>query len=112
MGGRLYPSEAPAPLPRTSWWRSLIAATMAPPAHEDENADRRVGKAFVGLALGFALVALLVGLRSAPADSPAVAVAMVTSRTVVALGLLAFGYALLRMGERLLAPRSARRQES
>jgi hypothetical protein len=105
--GGLYPSEPPPPLPRTSWWRSLIASTVAPgPGTEEESADRRIGKTCLGMAFGFALLALLVGLRGAPAEPSAVAVAIVTSRTVVALGLIAFGYGALRVGERFFTPRS------
>ena len=106
--GGLYPSEPPASLPRTSWWRSLIASTVAPgpESSEEENADRRIGKTCLGMAFGFALLALLVGLRAAPAEPPPVAVAIVTSRTLIALGLIAFGYAALRVGERFLAPRA------
>jgi hypothetical protein len=104
----LYPSEPPAAaMPRTSWWRSLIASTLTPPSREEESADRRMGKTCVGLSLGFAFAALLVGLRSAPSEAPAVAVAVVTARTVVSLALLAFGYGLLRAGERFLT-RSSR----
>ncbi len=109
----LYPSEPPAAaMPRTSWWRSLIASTLTPPspAHEEEGADRRTGKTCVGLSLGFAFAGLLVGLRSAPGEAPAVAMAVVASRTVVSLALLAFGYGFLRAGERFLA-RSTRRPD-
>jgi hypothetical protein len=118
----LYPSEPPSAMPRTSWWRSLIAATLAPTSpptsqgaqstEGEESADRKLGKVCVGLALAFAFAALLVGLRSASGDVPTIAVALVVSRTVVALSLVAFGYALLRMGERLLTARSVRRSES
>src|SRR5579862_4314023 len=112
--GGLYPSEPPAPLPRTSWWRSLIASTVspaspaspAPDSSQQESADRRIGKTCLGMAFGFALLALLVGLRAAPSETPSVAVAIVTSRTVIALGLIAFGYAALRVGERFVAPRA------
>jgi hypothetical protein len=106
--GGLYPSEPPAPLPRTSWWRSLIASTVSPgpDAAEEESADRRIGKTCLGMAFGFALLSLLVGLRAAPAEPPAVAVAIVTSRTIIALGLIAFGYAAMRVGERFFAPRA------
>lgn len=108
--GGLYPSEPPAPLPRTSWWRSLIASTVAPgpDGTEEESADRRIGKTCLGMAFGFALLSLLVGLRAAPVEPPPVAVAIVTSRTIIALGLIAFGYAALRVGERFFAPRTKR----
>ena len=69
----------------------------------EDSAERRIGRVCVGLSLGFAFAALVVGLRSAPADSAGVAVAIVTSRTVIALGILGFGYAFLRMGERFLS---------
>src|SRR5581483_9184894 len=106
--GGLYPSEPPAPLPRTSWWRSLIASTVSPGPDgvEEDSADRRIGKTCLGMAFGFALLSLLVGLRAAPAEPPAVAVAIVTSRTLIALGLIAFGYAAMRVGERFFAPRA------
>jgi hypothetical protein len=109
----LYPSEPPAALPRTSWWRSLIASTLAPAAQEDATAERRAGAACIGFAVVFSLTALLVGLRAAPSDAaaPGIAVAVVLARAALALGLLAFGYALLRMGERLLTPRLGRRPE-
>ncbi len=109
----LYPSEPPAALPRTSWWRALIASTLAPAAPEEAIAERRVGAACIGFAVVFSLTALLVGLRGAPPDAPApgIAVAVVLARGALALGLLAFGYALLRMGERLLTSRLGRRPE-
>jgi hypothetical protein len=101
--GPLYPSEAPRALPRTSWWRSLIASTMSPTSTE-EAAGRRIGMFTVGSALVFALTALVVGLRGSPdAPSPAIAVAIVVARGALALGLLAFSFGLLRAGERLLA---------
>ncbi|MGH7439243.1 MAG: hypothetical protein ACRENE_26455 [Polyangiaceae bacterium] len=112
LRGGLYPSEPPAPLPRTSWWRSLIASSVtqpsgpeaspSPEALQEESADRRVGKTCLGMAFGFALLALLVALRSSPGETPAVAVAIVTSRTLIALALIAFGYGVLRAGERFL----------
>jgi hypothetical protein len=109
----LYPSEPPAALPRTSWWRSLIASTLAPAAQEDAISERRAGAACIGFAVAFSLTALLVGLRGAPSDAaaPGVAVAVVLARAALAIGLLAFSYALLRMGERLLTSRLARRSE-
>jgi hypothetical protein len=102
-GGMLYPSEAPKALPRTSWWRALIASSLAPSASED-MAGRRMGTFSIGTALVFALTALVIGLRGSPeAPSSGVAVALVVARGALALGLLAFSYALLRMGERLLS---------
>jgi hypothetical protein len=101
--GPLYPSEAPRALPRTSWWRALIASTMSPTSTE-EAAGRRIGMFTIGSALVFALTALVVGLRGSPdAPSPAIAVAIVVARGALALGLLAFSFGLLRAGERLLA---------
>lgn len=118
-GGMLYPSEPPAAMPRTSWWRSLIAATLAPAANAaapEDHAERRtvlVGQICVGSAVGMAFVALIVGLRGAPAEaSAAVAVAVVAARAVLALGLLAFAYALLSMGARMLAGRGSTKSES
>ena len=114
-GGMLYPSEPPAALPRTSWWRALIASTLAPAALDDSSTEKRMGAACIGFALVFCLTALLVGLRAAPSDAGAwasgVAVAVVLARGALALGLLAFGYALLRMGERLLVGHLARKSD-
>jgi hypothetical protein len=57
-----------------------------------------------GLALAFVAVALVVGLRGVPsqaaAGAPAVAIAVLITRTVVAAGMLWLGYVLFRMGER------------
>lgn len=108
----LYPSEPPAALPRTSWWRSLIASTLAPAdVAREERGEKRIGLTCVGLALAFAVASLIVGLRPAPGDATSVAVAVIASRTAIALGLNAFGYALLRMGERFLKLRAPRRDE-
>jgi hypothetical protein len=103
-GGMLYPSEPPKALPRTSWWRALIASTLSPPAAE-EQAGRRMGTFTIGTALVFALTSLVVGLRGSPeAPSASIAIALVVARGALALGLLAFSFALLRVGERLLSP--------
>src|SRR5271165_3221060 len=56
-GGMLYPSEPPAAMPRTSWWRSLIASTLAPAANagqREESTERRaflIGQVCVGSSL-------------------------------------------------------------
>ena len=66
---------------------------------------RRAGAGFVGLALAFAFVAMVTGLRGAPDDpsiAPVVAAALVLSHALVALGAGAFSFGLLRMAERLL----------
>ena len=59
------------------------------------------------MALGFVILALALGLRGAePAFVPTVSAALIVSRAMVALGFLAFGYGLLRMGERFFTGRS------
>jgi hypothetical protein len=99
------------PQPRTSWWKALLTATQPPPSNtipvpatDDRIIRRRVGATCAGMAIGFVILALALGLRGAePAFSPMVAAAMVLSRSIIAIGFLAFGYGLLRMAERLFS---------
>jgi hypothetical protein len=102
------------PQPRTSWWKALLTETQPPPSNTipppavDERVfRRRIGATCAGMAIGFVILALALGLRGAePAFSPMVAAAMVIARAIIAVGFLAFGYGLLRMAERFFAPRS------
>ena len=95
---------------RPSWLQALLATTFPPPAatldpEAARLARRRAGAGFVGLALAFAFVAMVTGLRGAPDDpsiAPVVAAALVLSHALVALGAGAFSFGLLRMAERLL----------
>ena len=113
-----YPANATnstgAAQPRSSWWHGLLTATV-PPVAETTSADegvlkRRIGATCAGMALGFVILALALGLRGAePAYSPTVAAALVIARALVALGFLGFGYGLLRMAERLLLSDGASR---
>jgi hypothetical protein len=112
-GTARYHHEAPAPAPvaapRPTWLRALLDSTFPlPTATPDPRASRmarsRAGAACIGLALTFALVAMITGLRGAPDDpaiAPAVAAALVAARAVFALGAGAFSFGLLRMAERL-----------
>jgi hypothetical protein len=101
------------PQPRTSWWKALLTATYPPPASAPAPTDervirRRIGATCAGMAIGFVILALALGLRGAePAFSPMVAAAMVLGRAVIAVGFLAFGYGLLRMAERFFTTRSS-----
>jgi hypothetical protein len=102
-----YPANAGTQA-RTSWWNALLTATFPPPsvapaAPTDERVlRRRIGATCAGMALGFVILGLALGLRGAePAYSPVVSAALVLSRSLVALGFLGFGYGLLRMAERL-----------
>jgi hypothetical protein len=97
--------------PRTSWWHALLTATFPPPSlapavmvlTDERIMRRRIGATCAGMALGFVILALALGLRgSEPAFSPTVGAALVIARALVALGFLGFGYGLLRMAERLL----------
>jgi hypothetical protein len=97
---------------RTSWWKALITATVPPPSvaprapTDDRLLRRRIGATCSGMALGFVILALALGLRGAePAYVPAVSAALIVARAFVALGFLAFGYGLLRMGERFFTGR-------
>jgi hypothetical protein len=102
-----YPANS-ATQPRTSWWNALLTATFPPPAAvpamptDERIMRRRIGATCAGMALGFVILGLALGLRGAePAYTPMVAAAFVLSRSLVALGFLAFGYGMLRMAERL-----------
>jgi hypothetical protein len=103
----MYRTGSAGEQPRSSWWNALLTATFPPPsiaapaATDERVMRRRIGATCAGMALGFVILALALGLRGAePAYSPAVAAALVIARAIVALGFLAFGYALLRMAER------------
>jgi hypothetical protein len=101
--------------PRTSWWQALLTATFPPPsvapaasaATDDRVFRRRIGATCAGMALGFVILALALGLRGAePAYTPVVSAALIVARSIVALGFLAFGHSLLRMAERFFTGRS------
>jgi hypothetical protein len=97
--------------PRSSWWRALLTATFPPqavaPAPTDDRVFRkRLGATCAGMALGFVILALALGLRGVePAYTPVVSAALIVSRSFVALGFLAFGHSLLRMAERFFTGR-------
>jgi hypothetical protein len=100
--------------PRTSWWRALLTATVPPPMStpiptDDGVLRRRIAATCAGMALGFVILALALGLRGAePASSvPAVSAAVIIARAGLALGFLAFGHGLLRMSERFFMGRSS-----
>jgi hypothetical protein len=79
--------------------------TATPDPQARRMARRTAGAVCVGLALAFALVAMITGLRGAPDDPslvPATAAALVIARALVAIGAGAFSFGLLRMAERLL----------
>jgi hypothetical protein len=118
MPGGLAPSgtyRSNASMPAqlgSSWWRALLTATFPPPARVPAVTDervirRRVGATCAGMALGFVILALALGLRGVePAYSPTVSAALVLARAIVALGFLGFGYGLLRMAERVFTGRT------
>jgi hypothetical protein len=97
-----------APAGRSSWWRGLLTATFPPPrdavSADDRVLRKRIGSIAAGVAAALVIVALVAGLRPAPSGEAAVAATVVASRAAVALGLLAFAYALLRAAERLFFP--------
>ncbi len=106
-----YPANATGGVqPRPSWLHALLTATFPPPAPAaptDEGVlKRRIGATCAGMALGFVILALALGLRGVePAYTPAVSAALVIARAMISLGFLGFGYGLLRMSERLLTSR-------
>jgi len=105
------PASAPPPAlgpTRPSWWRSFLAGGapsphMAPAAPTDERIlKRRIGATCAGMAIGFVILALALGLRGAEAAfSPTISAALVLGRSLVAVGFLGFGYGLLSMAVRL-----------
>src|SRR5579859_3664026 len=106
-----YPaSAAPAPAQvQRGWWSALLTSTLPPPsvtplAPTDERVlKRRIGATCAGMAVGFVILALALGLRGAEAAyNPTITAALVLGRSLVAVGFLGFGYGLLSMAERLL----------
>lgn len=105
------PPMPPLAEPKTSWWRALLASTLGPPspgitAGDARTVDLRISAICAGAALVLFLVALGVGLAGAPSQTPAIAVAVVAARSVLALGLLGVAFSLLRMAERFFTRRS------
>jgi hypothetical protein len=104
-------SDVPSPSVKPSGFRALLTSTFAP---ANGNASPRAGelarRAVLGamclaLALLFALVALVSGIRASSPDpnvASTIIVAETVARTVFALGAGALSYALFRMTERLI----------
>ena len=101
---------APPPAAKPSWLRALLTTTFPPPgAMRNTNPDAPIrastaGTIFAAMGLVFAIVALVTGLRGAPAEpmEPVVAAATVIARALIALGAGALSFAMLRQAERLL----------
>jgi hypothetical protein len=100
--------------PKTSWWRALIASTM-PEADRSSLAthphatDRAAALVCGATALFLFLIALMIGLREAPAQpsvAASVAVAIVIARVLLALAVMAIGAMFLRMAERFFTGRA------
>ena len=88
--------------------RSVVAGMLAP--LRDRSTDgraimrRRLTLACLGSAAFFLILALVFGLRGAPADpglSPEVAAATVLSRAILAVGAGALSFGLLRLARRI-----------
>jgi hypothetical protein len=105
-----------AGVPRTSWWRALLASTLPPSAAVDPTTETalspeaprvmraRIAGALAVLGLASMLTALTLGFRGAPPalmGLPLLASAVVISRCLTGLGLLAVGVTLLRGAERI-----------
>jgi hypothetical protein len=101
----------PAPALRTSWWKALLVSTRPPadvasaPAPLDgRGAQEPIAAASAVLGLVLMIVALVVGLREAPAGflvAPVVSAAVVIARASVAVALLVIGLTCLRAAERI-----------
>jgi hypothetical protein len=71
--------------------------------------EKSIGAVCGGFGLALFFLALGVGLRGTPPEvtnQPVVVAASVIARAAIACGMLAFGFGLLRIGERLLAGRT------
>jgi hypothetical protein len=111
-GGARHSSEAAPVVSRPSWLRNLLTTTFPPPGPAPVRAPgvrlpirpQTAGTVFAVLGLVFAVVALVTGLRGAPSETvaPAVAASLVIARAVVALGAGALSFAMFRQAERLL----------
>lgn len=107
-------SQADGP---TTWWQAILTSIglRRGAGGSKREADAQVVERCAGAvcgAFGLALffLALGVGLRSAPVEvsgQPLVAAATVLARAAVACGMLAFGFGLVRIGERLLVSRGS-----
>jgi hypothetical protein len=105
--------QLPQP-PKTSWWRALIASTMPPADRSSRAADPQAmdrAAAFVcgATALFLFLIALIIGLREAPAQpsvAASVAATIVIARVLLALAVMAIGAMFLRMAERFFTGRA------
>jgi hypothetical protein len=118
------PQSGPAPLETTqkylpetgakpSWFRALLSTTSPPPAaavEGDPYAVRRsVAVGCVVAACAFAGIALFFAFRPAPSlgtMQPVVAAVVVLAHAFLALGAGALSYGLLRIAERMSAPRA------
>ena len=95
---------------KPSWLRNLLTTTFPPPGMPIQaNPDAPIrastaGAVFAGMGLFFALVALITGLRGAPAEimPPVVAASLIVARALIALGAGALSFAMFRQAERLL----------
>jgi hypothetical protein len=107
--GMARPAMSSSVQPRTSWWRTFLASPSAGPPLSNRAVEKGVGMACAGLSLVLLVFGLAVGLRGAPplsSRSPTVDAALVIAHALVGLGLLAFGAALLLIGERFFVGRS------
>jgi len=108
--GRTRHTSEPAPgVGKPSWLRALLTTTFPPPVAPHPGARppisaQTAGTVFAVLGLVFALLALVTGLRGAPSEplAPAVAACLVIARAFVALGAGALSFAMFRQAERLL----------
>jgi hypothetical protein len=109
-GAARHPSEPAPDVSKPSWLRNLLTTSFPPPAPVRAPgvhlpiSPQTAGTVFAVLGLLFAVLALVTGLRGAPPETlaPAVAASLVIARAVVALGAGALSFAMFRQAERLL----------
>ncbi|MDP9148326.1 MAG: hypothetical protein M3O36_00075 [Myxococcota bacterium] len=112
------PSYAPPTLPRTGW--STFVASLSqraqrigkvmrgPRASGHRDMGRAFGAASAALGGALALVALVSGMRGAPADASAVvAASTILGHAIVSAALLGFSLGLIFLGERIYFRRAS-----
>jgi hypothetical protein len=99
-----------APRSTATWTREPpverpLQRTIVDPMRHARTVRRQVGSASAILGLALAVAGLVIALRGIPADeslAPVVMAALIVARAFASLAVVAFGFGLIRLGERLL----------
>ncbi|MGA2451296.1 MAG: hypothetical protein ABTD50_21770 [Polyangiaceae bacterium] len=117
LGAQGLDATVPVPSPLGapgSWWRDMASMVARQAGAASRGADvtmveKSVGAVCGGFGLALFFLALGVGLRGVPpevSNQPTVVAASIVARAAMACGMLAFGFGLLRICERLLSGRT------